>query len=183
MLYRTSFRQNLISISVLDKSCYSCLQENEKFSFFQYSNLIGTSSLINNDNLYLLYTITSHNEILHSTKRKSSEDSPMLWHKCLGHISKQRIERLVSDGILPSLDLADFQVCIECIKRKQTNVTRLGANRYSDVLKLIHTDICGPFPTASWNGQHYFIMFIDDYSCYGYLYLIHEKSQAMDVFK
>ena len=36
---------------------------------------------------------------------------------------------------------------------------------------------------ASWNGQQYFITFINDYSCYGYLYLIHEKSQSLDVFK
>ena len=57
------------------------------------------------------------------------------------------------------------------------------ANRYSDVLELIHTEICGPFPTPSWNGQQYFITFIDDYSRYGYLYLINEKSQSLDVFK
>ena len=57
------------------------------------------------------------------------------------------------------------------------------ANRCSDILELIHTDICGPFPTTSWNGQQYFITFIDDYSRYGYLYLIHEKSQSLDVFK
>ncbi|KAL6338645.1 hypothetical protein AAG906_021462 [Vitis piasezkii] len=44
-------------------------------------------------------------------------------------------------------------------------------------------NICGPFPTTSWNGQQYFITFIDDYSRYGYLYLIHEKSQSLDVFK
>ena len=31
--------------------------------------------------------------------------------------------------------------------------------------------------------QQYFISFIDDYSIYGYLYLIHEKSQSLDVFK
>ncbi|RVX08106.1 Retrovirus-related Pol polyprotein from transposon TNT 1-94 [Vitis vinifera] len=43
--------------------------------------------------------------------------------------------------------------------------------------------ICGPFPTPSWNGQQYFITFIEDYSRYGYLYLIHEKSQSLDVFK
>ncbi|KAL6335699.1 hypothetical protein AAG906_032893 [Vitis piasezkii] len=43
--------------------------------------------------------------------------------------------------------------------------------------------ICGPFLTPSWNGQQYFITFIDDYSRYGYLYLIHEKSQSLDVFK
>ncbi|RVW58712.1 Retrovirus-related Pol polyprotein from transposon TNT 1-94 [Vitis vinifera] len=48
---------------------------------------------------------------------------------------------------------------------------------------MIHTDICGPFPTPSWNGQQYFITFIDDYLRYGYLYLIHEKSQSLDVFK
>ncbi|RVW98913.1 Retrovirus-related Pol polyprotein from transposon TNT 1-94 [Vitis vinifera] len=58
-----------------------------------------------------------------------------------------------------------------------------NANRCSDVLELIHTDICGPFPTPSWNGQQYFITFIDDYSRYDYLYLIHEKSQSLDVFK
>ena len=50
-------------------------------------------------------------------------------------------------------------------------------------MELIHTDICGPFPTPSWNGQQYFITFIDDYSRYDYLYLIHEKSQSLDVFK
>ena len=152
-----SFRRNFNFISVLDKSGYSCLQGNGKFSLFRDSNLIGTGSLINNDNLYLLDTIAYYNETLHSTsrgtKRKLNKDSVMLQHKRLGHISKQRIKRLVSDGILPSLDSIDFQVRIECIKGKQANVRRLGANRCLDVLELIHTDICGPFPMASWNGQ------------------------------
>ena len=48
---------------------------------------------------------------------------------------------------------------------------------------MIHTDICDPFPTPSWNGQQYFITFINNYSRYYYLYLIHEKSQSLDVFK
>ena len=89
----------------------------------------------------------------------------------------------MSYGILHSLNSVGFQVCIECIKGKQSNVRGLGANKCSNVLELIHIDICGPFATASWNGQQYFITFIDDYSCYGYLYLIHEKSQALDVLK
>ena len=57
------------------------------------------------------------------------------------------------------------------------------ANRCGDVLELIHTDICSPFLTPSWNEQQYFITFIDNYSHYGYFYLIHEKSQSLDVFK
>ena len=183
-----SFRRNLVSISTLDKLGYSCSFGNNKFSLFLNSNLIGTGSLSLHDNLYLLDTIASFNETLHTssrgTKRKLTDrDSATLWHKRLGHISKQRIQRLVSDGILDPLNLTEFQVCVECIKGKQTNIRKLGANRCADVLELIHTDICGPFPTASWNGQQYFITFIDDYSRYGYLYLIHEKSQALDVFK
>ena len=180
-----SFRRNLVSVSSLDKFGYSCSFGNNKISLFHNSNFIGTGSLI--DNLYMLDTVTFNNEILNSdakgTKRKLNENSAILWHKRLGHISKERIQRLVNDGILDPLDLTDFQVCIECIKGKQTNTKKLGANRATDVLELIHTDICGPFPTASWNGQQYFITFIDDYSRYGYLYLIHEKSQSLDVFK
>ena len=79
--------------------------------------------------------------------------------------------------------MSDFQVCIECIKGKQTNLRKNDANRCGDVLELIHTNICGPFPTSSWNGQQYFITFIDDCSRYDYLYLIHEKSQSLDVLK
>ena len=102
--------------------------------------------------------------------------SPYGTNNCLGHISKQRIQRLVLDEILEPLDLSDFEVCVECIKGKRTNIRKLGAERAKDVLELVHTDICGPFPTTSWNGQQYFITFIDDYSRYNYLYLIHEKS-------
>ena len=77
----------------------------------------------------------------------------MLCHKRLGHISNQRIQRLVLEGILDPLDLSNFQVYIECIKGKQTNMRKYDVDRCDDVLELIHTNICGPFPTPSWNGQ------------------------------
>jgi len=47
----------------------------------------------------------------------------------------------------------------------------------------VYTDICGSFPTASWNSHEYFITFIDDYTRYGYLYLLHGKSQSLNMFK
>ncbi|RDX86207.1 hypothetical protein CR513_32480, partial [Mucuna pruriens] len=58
-----------------------------------------------------------------------------------------------------------------------------GTERDKNVLELIYTNICGPFPTTSWNGKQYFITFIDDYSRYDYLYLIHKKSQSLHVLK
>ena len=89
----------------------------------------------------------------------------------------------MSNGILDSLDFTNFTICVECIKGKQAKNKRLGANKALEVLELIHTYICGPFPKASWNGQQYFISFIDNYSRYGYLYLIKEKFQSLDLFK
>ena len=181
-----SFRRNLVSISVLDKFGYSCSFGNNKFSLFQNSNLVGTGSLSYVDNLYMLDTVASYHETLQlstrGVKRKlTNENSSSLWHKRLGHISKRRIERLVSDGILDSLDFADFEICTNCIKGKKTNTRRFGANKATTVLELIHTNICGPFPTVSWNDQQYFITFIDDFSRYGYLF--HEKFQSLEVFK
>ena len=176
-----SFRRNLISISVLNKFGYSCSFGNNKFSLFQNSNLVGIGSLSYVDNLYMLDTVASYHETsqlsTRGVRRKlTNENSSSLWYKRLGHISERRIESLVSNGILDSLDFVDFEIFKNCIKGKQTNTRRFGANKATDVLELIHTDICEPFPTVSWNDQQYFITFIDDFSRYGYLYLIHEKS-------
>ncbi|KAF7825185.1 Retrovirus-related Pol polyprotein from transposon TNT 1-94 [Senna tora] len=182
-----SFKCNLISISCLDNSGYICSFENGLLSISLNSNIVAKGTLV--DKLYKLDTnCTDSNVNLHSinygTKRKlTDENSLMLWHKRLGYISKQRMQRLMSDGILDTLDLSNFDVCIQCIKGKQTNVRKTSAKRSNDHLELIHTYVCGPFPTAAWNVQTYFVNFIDDYSRYGYLYLIHEKSQVLDVFK
>ena len=183
-----SFRWNLVSIYVLDKFGYSCSFGNNKFRLFQNSNLVGTGSLSYVDNLYMLDIVASYHETLQlstrGVKRKlTNENSSSLLHKRLGHISKRRIERLVSNGILDSLDFANFEICTNYIKGKQTNTRRFGANKVTDVLELIHTDICGSFPTFSWNDKQYFITFIDYFSRYSYLYLIHEKSQSLEVFK
>ena len=49
-------------------------------------------------------------------------------------------------------------------------------------MEIIHTDFYGPFLPATLGGYKYF-SFIDDFSRYGYIRLIHEKSKALDIFK
>jgi transposase InsO family protein len=79
--------------------------------------------------------------------------------------------------------MLDLGPWIECTKGKQISMRKYTANRMTDVFELIYTDICGPFPTATRNCHVYVISFIDDYSRYGYIYLIKEKTQALDTFK
>ena len=108
----------------MDKSGYSCLFGNRKLSFFHDSKLVGSGSLSSNDNLYLVDTITSFNESLQfstlSLKRQlTNENSVVLWHRSLGHISRRRIERLVSNEIPEPLDFTEFDICVNCIKEKK----------------------------------------------------------------
>ena len=149
-----SFRRNLVFIFVLDKLGYTCSLRHSQLSLYLSSNIVGIGSLSEFDNLYLLNIIVSYYETLHvsscGTKRKlTNENFATLWHKRLGHISKNRIERLVSNGILDSLDFTNFTIYVEFIKGKQTKNKKKGANRASKVLERINTYICEPFLKAS----------------------------------
>ncbi|KAL4367551.1 hypothetical protein GQ457_05G023190 [Hibiscus cannabinus] len=55
--------------------------------------------------------------------------------------------------------------------------------RASDLLGLIHSDVCGPMNTKAGGGYQYFITFTDDFSWYGYIYLMRHKSEALEKFK
>ena len=53
----------------------------------------------------------------------------------------------------------------------------------SEVLDLIHTDVYGPMNTSTRGGYYYFIIFADDPSRYGYVYLMMHKSESFEIFK
>lgn len=50
-----------------------------------------------------------------------NDDSSMLWHRRLRHISIEWIRLLVNGGILSTLDFTDFETCVNYIKGKPTN--------------------------------------------------------------
>ena len=52
-----------------------------------------------------------------------------------------------------------------------------------DLLTLVHTDVCGPFDMLARDNYIYFIIFIDDLSWYGYVYLMRHKSEAFEKLK
>lgn len=50
------------------------------------------------------------------------------------------------------------------------------------LLKIIHIDINKPYLSTLY-GNKYFITFINDYSIYGHVYLIKDKSGTLEKFK
>ena len=57
------------------------------------------------------------------------------------------------------------------------------SERASDLLGFIHTDVCGPISSIARGGYQYFITFTDDFSKYGYIYLMRHKSESFEKFK
>jgi len=55
--------------------------------------------------------------------------------------------------------------------------------RASDLLGLVHTDVYGPMSSIARGGFQYFITFTDDFSRYGYIYLMRNKSESFEKFK
>ena len=132
---------------------------------------------------YVSTTLTMNNACSFKHLRLN-EESSILLHKCLCHISKQRTERLINDEILWDLDVLDFDPCVDCIKGKFTDKIRnVKADRCTKLLGVIHTNICGSFTPPAMGGHKYFITFIDDYSFYGFVKLIRKKSDALEAFK
>jgi hypothetical protein len=97
---------------------------------------------------------------------------------------KGKIERLIKDDILIPLDFSNSDYCIDCIKGKYAKQVKKGeANRSARVLEIIHMDICASFPVKYVDGFDSFITFTDDFSRYGYIYSIKERSKVLDKFK
>nr|GEV98650.1 hypothetical protein [Tanacetum cinerariifolium] len=120
-----------------------------------------------------------------STKRvKHNLDSTYLWHCCLAHISKKRIEKLQQEGLLKSIYDELFDQCISCLSGKMTRKSfPHRPERATDLPGIIHTDVCGPLRHVSRQGASYFITFTDDNSRYGYVYLLKHKHEVFETFK
>ena len=99
-------------------------------------------------------------------------------------MNEKRISRLHKDEILGSFDFESYDTCESCLLGKMTKspFTHKG-ERAKELLGLIHTDVCGPFGTSARGGYLYFITFTDDFSRYGFVYLMRHKSESFEKFK
>ncbi|GJS10086.1 retrotransposon protein, putative, ty1-copia subclass [Tanacetum coccineum] len=114
-----------------------------------YFNAIPSNGIYEIDMSNLVPNVNSIYNV--SNKRvKHNLDSTYLWHCRLAHISKKRIEKLQHDGLLKSTDDESFDKCVSCLSGKMTRKSfPHRPERATDLLGLIHTDVCGPLRHVS----------------------------------
>ena len=121
----------------------------------------------------------THNHNIETKRCKVNNDSATyLWHCRLGHIGVKRMKKLPVDGFLESLD-----ACEPCLMGKMTKTPFSGTmERATDLLEIIHTDVCGPMSVDACGGYRYFLTFTYDLSRYEYIYLMKHKSETFEKF-
>ena len=102
----------------------------------------------------------------------------------LDHINPNRIHGLVKTGILNSLAFEPIPMCESCLEGKMTKRPfKAKGYRPTKQLKLVHTDVCSPMRVQARGGYEYFVTFRDDYSRYGFVYLMRQKYETFDKFQ
>ena len=53
----------------------------------------------------------------------------------------------------------------------------------NEPLELIHSYVCGPVPIVSINDFRYYLVFVDDFTKFTWVYLLKLKSDVFNIFK
>lgn len=113
------------------------------------------------------------------------------YHRLLGHASAKRIRSIMETTLGRKISTQECKVawktlpvCDVCMYAKQVRKPfPTQGSRATNVLDLIHTDVCGKLYPASYNRKHYFVTFIDDFSRYTWIYFLASKDEVAKCFE
>ncbi|GJT71651.1 zinc finger, CCHC-type containing protein [Tanacetum coccineum] len=93
----------------------------------------------------------------------SKLNDSILWHARLGHVHFKRMQDMSKDGLISAFDM-DTEKCKTCLLTKITKNPFQNVKRKTEVLELIHSDLCDLHATPSLENKKYFETFINDAS-------------------
>jgi transposase InsO family protein len=183
VLFAPEIRRNLVSVLVLIKLGFTVNFYKDGLNLFLDSSFYGSGYILNGFIVLDVINNKSNNVCFSMfTSTNESLNDMNAWHARLGHIGQQRMQRLAKEGLLGNINKVELSTCEYCLIGKTSRKPFGKGTRADSPLKLIHSDICGPMNIRARHGAIYFITFIDDFTRFGYVYLISHKSEALSCF-
>lgn len=106
------------------------------------------------------------------------------WHRRLSHPNHRTIQHIIRSSSLPTSSKSTIEfTCISCqCNKSHRHLFDLSSLTIQSPLDLIYNDVWGPAPYSSVYGFCYYVIFVDHYSKYIWLYPIKLKSHVFSVF-
>jgi transposase InsO family protein len=190
LLHSPRISSNLLSVHKLckDNNC-SCYFDSNKFLIQDLPSGKVLYKGLSKNGLYPIHTHSSSPSVTASPSVSaflSSKNKWQLWHHRLGHPSDR-----VLVSALPSLSscisVSNKHVqhhCKHCLIGKMHKLPFAQSQFQStQPLELVHSDVWGPAPINSSNGYRYYLLFVDDFSRFSWLFLLKHKSEVLTTFK
>jgi len=184
-LHCPSASTNLLSINKFckDNKCWFALTD---VDFTVNDNLTGIV-LLHGPSENELYPIKLHP---HSFNKRSGftallgvKANDMIWHQRLGHPSTSIFQYLLRHHNLPLLgSVSPSSVCESCQLGKAKQLPFSAATKGSTKpLEVIHSDVWTS-PAPSLSGCKFYVLFVDEFSRFSWLYPLFNKSDVLSCF-
>lgn len=178
----SKFKNNFLSMSQIIKNGYKVTFYKDGAKIRRQDGSVAMSARQENG-LYLVEETECHSAML-----QSRQDNALIkWHQRLGHLNFNDVRCMKNKEMVIGINgnIENFNlVCEICEKAKIHQLPYASSTRREkDILRLVHSDICGPFSMQSLGGTKYFVTFIDDKSRYIYIKSLKKRSDVLDAFK
>lgn len=179
-------RNNLFSYSACTSHGYEIISSQDNIKIVKNKEVKASGTRYRN--LYKMHFKNYRDAEVNSTQNEieTKIENLRIWHEKLGHASLTTMEKIAANNSSIGLKKEELQkfTCEACIFAKaQRKVFKSSTDRQCEVGEVVHSDVCGPFPTTAYNGARYFVRFKDDASEYRCIYSIAYKSEVVDKSK
>ncbi|KAJ2911698.1 hypothetical protein MD484_g8716, partial [Candolleomyces efflorescens] len=108
-------------------------------------------------------------------------------HRRLGHASERRIRQMVNRGQLKGITKVEGKLdfCEPCTlgKMKKLPFKPQARRETTRPFELLHTDLGGPVTPKTPSGYRYWMVFVDDFTRYPWVFFLKDKSEAPQFIK
>lgn len=102
------------------------------------------------------------------------------WHCRLGHPYSKTLLFILKSLNVPN---SEFSTCSYCdVSKIHRQSLKLSNTITIKSFELLHLDVWGPSSSPTISGFQFYLVLIDDYSWYSWLYLLKNKSDVFTVF-
>lgn len=166
VLHIPGMNRNLVSKDLLGKLGIKFVYESDKLILTRNGVFVGKEYFTEG----VIKLRTTNNIIKEISYSTYMLESISLWHNRLTHINISSMKRLINSGLI-SRKINDFEKCELCVKSNMIKKYFKSVERNTNLLDLVHSDLC-EFNDMLTRGKNiYFITFIDDSSRYTHAYL------------